>query len=277
MAKEKNKILFYIQGIIILLILLGAGYYYFHFVVNVNLRVVVPDKVYRSAQPSESQLRKIVDRYGIKTVINLRAKKQKDIEKEKLVTEQLGIKFMGINLSGNRLVSCPELLELIEALETAQTPVLLHCHSGIDRAGFASALAAMKIGHEDFDSAKKQAYVSPGPRKRKDFSKDRADYIHDYAHISDTLKLFEDYCIENNVDINNWDQFVQWAIELKPIESMEINYYEPEYSYFPFLSEDKHFFPIWKLLKGAYIQFIIQIIIVVILIYYTKYCLQSMT
>jgi protein tyrosine phosphatase (PTP) superfamily phosphohydrolase (DUF442 family) len=273
--KRNKKFIKYIQGVIVLLIFCGTIYYYFHFIVNANLKEVVPGKVYRSAQPSETQLRKLVKKHGIKTVINMRAKKQKDIENEKLITDQLGIKFMGINLSGNRIASCSELLDLIEALETAQTPVLLHCKSGIDRAGFTSVLAAVAIGKEEFDNAKKQAYVPPGPRKRKDFSKVRADYIHDYAHISDTLKLYEDYCRQNGINKNDWEQFVQWAIELKPIEELDIDYYEPAFSYFPFLNKDKQFIPIFKLIKDAWLQFFIQVIIVVLLIIYTKLCLKS--
>ena len=167
-------------------------------------------------------------------------------------------------------------MELIDALNAAQTPILLHCQSGVDRAGFASVLAAVAIGHENYDTAKLQAYVPPGPRKRKDFSKVRADYLHDYAHISDTLKLYEDYCRHNKIDKNDWNQFVQWAKELPPIENIDIDYYEPAYSYFPFLSKGKHFVPIMKLLKESYLQFSIQILVVVLFVFYTKFCLKSM-
>jgi protein tyrosine phosphatase (PTP) superfamily phosphohydrolase (DUF442 family) len=276
-SMEKRKIKFSrrIQSIfVIILILSGAGYYYFHFIVNSNFREVVAGKVYRSAQPSGTNLREWVNKYGIKTVVDLRADKVKNIEKEKLAAEKLGMKFIGINLSGNRLVSCPELLKLVEALETVQTPVLLHCKSGIDRAGFASALAAVAIGHMDFDAAKWQAYVPPGPWKRKDFSKVRADYVYDYAHISDSLKLYEDNCSQENLDKNDWQQFMLWALELPPEEDLDIDY-NSAYCYFPFLSSNKHFFQVYKLLKGAYIQFSVEILIVVLLIYYTKFCLRA--
>ncbi len=275
MKKTNNKHSILIQRLIVLFIILcGAGYYYFHFIVNANLRAVVPGKIYRSAQPSETQLRKWVKKYGIKTVINLRAKKPKDFEKEKIIADQLGMKLMCIDLSGKRLITCPELLELVEALETAQTPVLLHCKSGIDRAGFASALAAFAIGHVDFDIAKWQAYVPPGPWKRKDFSNTRGDYIHDYAHISDALKLYEDYCKRENLDRNDWQQFIKWAIELPPMEEANIEY-KPVYSYFPFMGNNKHFFPIYTLLKNTCVQFSAEIVIIVLLIYYTKFCLKA--
>ena len=277
MKKTFNKRSILIQRLIVLFIILcGAGYYYFNFIVNANLREVVPGKVYRSAQPSENQLKKIIKEYGIKTVINLRAKKTKDYEKEKLVTDQFGIKFVRMDLSRSKLVPTSELQRLVEVLETAQTPVLLHCKSGVDRSGFVSALAAMAIGHEDFNVAKWQAYAPPGPQKRKDFSKIRADYLYNYVHISDTLKLYEDFCRQNNRNENDWNQFVQWVNELPPTESHGITYYKPVYSYFPFMGENKHFIPIWKLLKESYLQFSIEILIVILLIYYTKFCLKSM-
>ncbi|MBN1974456.1 MAG: tyrosine-protein phosphatase [Sedimentisphaerales bacterium] len=263
------------SAVVIFLVLLGAGYYYYRFDANANLQVVVPGKVYRSAQPSPFQLKKWANKYGIRTIVNLRSKKVKEIDREKMVTEQLRIELIPIYLSGNRLVSSAELLELMKALETAERPILIHCKSGIDRAGFVSALAAFAIGDINFDTAKNQAYVPPGPWKRKDFSKVRADYIHDYAHISDTLKLYENYCRQKNMDENDWENFMQWAIEISPKEDLDIEYYKPVYSYFPFLSRNKHFIPIRTLLKESYLHFSIQILIVVLLIYYTKFCLKS--
>ncbi len=263
--KKKQKFSIFFRKIILLLLIIGGtGYCYYFFIANANFKNVIPGKVYRSAQPSDTQIRKFIKKYEIKTVINLRAKKIKDFEKEKLATEQSGAQFIGLNLSGNRLISPSELLKLIEVLETSQTPVLIHCKSGVDRGGFVSAIAAMVIGHEDFIDAKKQAYVPPGPRKRKDFSK-RRGYVYNYAHISDTLKLYEDYCEQNNLDTNGWEQFAKWAGELPPAEELDLEYYEPAYSYFPFLSENKKFMPIGKLIREVYPQFSIQILIVVLI------------
>ena len=113
-----------------------------------------------------------------------------------------------------------------------------------------------------------QAYVPPGPWKRKDFSKTRGDYIHNYAHISDTLKLYEDYCSLNNLNKNDWKQFVQWAAELPSAEKMQIEY-KPVYAYFPYHAGDKKFIPIFKLLRESYQQFCIEILIVILLVYNT--------
>jgi protein tyrosine phosphatase (PTP) superfamily phosphohydrolase (DUF442 family) len=264
-----------VQSIVSIILLLSAsGYYYFRFIVNANLLEVVPGKVYRSGQPSEADLGKWVDKYGVKTVINLRAKELKVIRKEKLAAEHLGIKLVPVYLSGSRLVSSKELSNLIETLETSKTPILIHCESGVDRAGFASALAALAIGHQKFDIAKQQAYVPPGPWKRRDFSKTRGDYINDYAHISDTLRLYEDYCKQENPDRNDWQQFKKWVAEMPDAEDVNL-IYKPVFSYFPFATESKHFFPVHQLLKDAYIQFSFEILAIVLLIYYTKMCLKA--
>jgi protein tyrosine phosphatase (PTP) superfamily phosphohydrolase (DUF442 family) len=272
---KKSKLTKYIQIIIVIFIILsGSGYYLFRYKVNANLQVVVPGKVYRSAQPFDVLLEKWIKKYDFKTVINLRAKKLKDFEHEKKFSESSGIKFIPIDLSAYRLISSEELKNIIEILNTAETPILLHCKSGIDRSGFVSMLTAMAIGHLNYDIAKSQAYVPPGPWKRKDFSKTRADYIHNYAHISDILKLYEDYCLKKNVNKNDWQTFVEWAVELPPIKDLNMDY-KTVYSYFPFINKGTHFFPIYKLLKDTYLQFSLQILVVVLLILHTKNCLKS--
>ena len=178
-----------------------------------------------------------------------------------------GAVFVGFDLSGSRLITPLELSELIDVLENAKPPVLIHCKSGVDRGGFTSALAAMAIGGQDYDEAKRQAYVPPGPRKRKDFSGKRG-YIYNYAHISDTLRLYEEYCRQNNLDTAGWEQFVDWAKVQPPTEDLNLNYYEPAYSYFPFLSDNKQFMPIGTLFSKAPIQFSIMVLIIILFTLY---------
>jgi protein tyrosine phosphatase (PTP) superfamily phosphohydrolase (DUF442 family) len=250
-----------LKVVLSLMILAGIGYFLFLFVINVNFREVVPNKVYRSGQPSPNRLRKWVTKYGIKTVINLRGSSEKEIEQEQLTADELGVKFVSIYLSGKRLATTSELADLIDALENAETPVLLHCRSGIDRSGMAGALAAMVIGNVDYDEAKWQAYVAPGPWKRKDYSSRRPNYIHNYAHISDFFKLYESYCRRERLDSNNWQQLKRWALETGPLGADNVEY-KLTYSYFPLLSKGKRFFPVWKFIRDTYVQFILELLII---------------
>ncbi len=205
--------------LIIFLIATACGYYIVFFKVMGNFREVVPQKVYRSGQPAPAQLRNWVKRYKIKTILNLRGHKQKDIEIEEAVASELGLKMISMDVSSYRLPAKYILLRLIQAVETMELPVLIHCRSGIDRAGMVSVLAAMARGNLDYDEAKWQAYIAPGPWKRKKF-KNRG-YFKDYSHISDVFKLYDDYCENNGLDTNDWQQFKQWVVNAESLPEIE--------------------------------------------------------
>ena len=199
----KNTIIMCIQ------IAIPLAIYLFFFQARSNFRQVVPQKVYRSAQPTQSQLKDWVDRYKIKTVINLRGNEDKIVAEERAFLDGLGVTMTNLRLSSSRLPARFILLDLIDMIEKAEPPVLIHCRSGIDRAGTASALAAMAIGNADYENARWHAYVPPGPWKRKKYK--RRLYFHYYLHISDIFKFYENYCRTNNLDVDNWQQFKNWV------------------------------------------------------------------
>ena len=77
-----------------------------------------------------------------------------------------------------------------------------------------------------------------------------------------------------NYDKNDWQQFMQWVNELPPIEDLDIKY-NTTLSYFPFINRDKRFFPVYKLLRDAYLQFSLQILIIIVLIFIIKSCIGT--
>ncbi len=173
-----------------------------------NFREVVPQKVYRSGQCSASKLRNMIERHHIRTVINLRGYHGGEVrEAEQKLVDELGVKYVELNLKANAPLP-PELLaELIDSIEAAQTPLLVHCRHGIDRAGTASALAAMALGNMDFDKARWQAYVPVGPWKRQRKG--------NYAHVSDVLAHYEQFCLRNGQPTGGWSQFKDWVEKLE--------------------------------------------------------------
>jgi len=117
--------------------------------VGPNWHVIVPQELYRSAQLSESELQTAVDRFGIKTIINLRSKCPWEswYRDEACVSEQRNVKLINLNFSAYLPPPPQELQKLWKALETAPRPILIHCRRGADRTGLASSLAMLH--HDD--------------------------------------------------------------------------------------------------------------------------------
>jgi protein tyrosine phosphatase (PTP) superfamily phosphohydrolase (DUF442 family) len=210
------KQLFITLAVYFALVAVLAGYYLVFFGTRGNLHEVVSRKVYRSAQPSPEGLKLWIQQYNIRTVINLRGDAGKVVEDELKPAGRLGITTISIPFSSYRLPSTDSLAKLIQAIEMAELPLLIHCHAGVDRAGTASALAAMAIGKVDYDTAKWQAYVPPGPWKRKRLR--YSNSADQYIHISDMFKLYEDYCRRNSLKTSRWRQFRQWAIDHRSLD-----------------------------------------------------------
>jgi len=218
-GKPTKSVKLRLYSIVLLLLISVSGSLLAYSSINGNFEEVVPQKVYRSGQPTDEQLRQWAEQYGIRTIINLRGDDDKEVEDEEETAKELGIEMISLHLSSRRLTAKYLLIELIEAIETSKTPMLLHCHSGIDRAGTASAIAAMAIGDIDYETAKWQAYVAPGPWKRKKF--DNRKYPEYYGHISDVLRLYERYCSDNNLRTGNWQQFKQWILDTDELPETE--------------------------------------------------------
>ncbi|MHC4804937.1 MAG: tyrosine-protein phosphatase, partial [Planctomycetota bacterium] len=144
------KQLFVALVVYIALVAVLAGYYLVFVEARGNLQEVVSQKVYRSAQPSPEVLKRWVQQYNIRTIINLRGDAGKVVEDERKLADQLGIVTISISFSAYRLPSTDSLAKLIRAIETAELPLLIHCFAGVDRTGTASTLAAMAIGKVDY-------------------------------------------------------------------------------------------------------------------------------
>lgn len=100
----------------------------------------VGTRAWRSAQPLPHQLRAFA-RQGGKSVVSLRGGQTfGSLPLEIETCREAGLVFENFVLRSRSLPSRKDLLKLATLFETLAYPVLFHCKSGADRAGFVSAL-----------------------------------------------------------------------------------------------------------------------------------------
>jgi protein tyrosine phosphatase (PTP) superfamily phosphohydrolase (DUF442 family) len=126
-----------------------------------NIHEVVPGSVYRSAQLSPDELRELLEKQGIRTVVNLRGycSPFEWYLDECRTTHAMNVCQEDITLSAIRLPPPMELRRLIEVLDRAEHPVLLHCRQGADRTGLASAIAMLLQPGSDLGVARGQCSI----------------------------------------------------------------------------------------------------------------------
>lgn len=124
-------------------------------VIWANLDQISPG-IWRSNQPSPRRVEKYKS-MGIRTIINLRGtNKRSNFMFEKQACEHHGIKMVNIALKASGLVPADRLLKLLDCFDTVEKPLLMHCKSGADRAGLASALYLLHVDKTPVSIAKKQ-------------------------------------------------------------------------------------------------------------------------
>lgn len=107
-----------------------------------NVRTVIPGRFYRSAQLSGDQLHDLISREKIRTVVNLRGGKDHYdwLQDERSACAANGADYRQITLSASTLPRPRVLRQLLEILDEAEYPVLIHCRHGADRTGLAATL-----------------------------------------------------------------------------------------------------------------------------------------
>lgn len=119
----------------------------------------ISEGVYRSNQPTHSRFLRYKD-LGIKSVINLRGW---DRYAHYLFEEEscriLGLKLYNTRLWARQAADRKNILETIELMRKAQRPLMFHCKSGADRAGFCAAIYQMVFDNVPVQDAKKQLSI----------------------------------------------------------------------------------------------------------------------
>lgn len=148
----------------VMLAALALGAYLFAIQLTGNFVTVVDGTVYRSNQVTPERLRLYQADYGIKTILNLRgASPDMDwYRKEDAAAKELGIKLIDFGLSARRELDDSQIRELVQIMKDAPKPLLIHCRSGADRTGLASALYLAGVNGVDTEVAAQQLSIRYG-------------------------------------------------------------------------------------------------------------------
>jgi protein tyrosine phosphatase (PTP) superfamily phosphohydrolase (DUF442 family) len=118
-----------------------------------NWGIVVPGRLYRCNHPTPGRLQRVARRHGLRSVINLRGATGNGsdaLSRERAA--RLGLRFIDVPFSSSAAPSRGQVLALAGALRSAEPPVLLHCKSGADRAGFAASVFLVMEGRKVDDA-----------------------------------------------------------------------------------------------------------------------------
>lgn len=148
------------KGWIVFVALIGVaiGGHFVHLQLSRNFHEVVAGEVYRSAQLSGKQIGEFGERYGIKTILNLRGANpgRNWYEQEMAAAEKAGIRHIDFAMASTEELSLPRARELIQIMRQAPKPLLIHCEAGVNRTGLAAALYLAAISDKKPQDAELQ-------------------------------------------------------------------------------------------------------------------------
>ena len=121
---------------------------------------VEPGVVYGSSQLPVEDLRDVIGRFGIRTVVNLRGHGGNDTwyDDETVLCSELGVEHVTISFPLDDWPPRYRLIELLEVLDGANRAILMHCRRGVDRTGWASAVADLAAGRPIGDAQRRLSW-----------------------------------------------------------------------------------------------------------------------
>ena len=143
-------------GLVVLGVALVASYYLRKPLFQGNFGEVEPGRVFRSAQPYEPGLGGLLRSRGIASVLNLRggsADHDPWYADEVRTTRANGVVFYDFPMSATRRPTRTELTKLLDLFGRCRYPLLIHCKSGADRTGLATALYVLAVKGKSPDRA----------------------------------------------------------------------------------------------------------------------------
>jgi len=106
-----------------------------------RLAVVDEGVLYRSGQPSTSQIANLVEDFGIRTIIIVREGSSRRVPNEKEAAEQLGLHVAHIPIKSRQPIPDEQVAEFFRYVDDPEhQPALVHCSAGRHRTGYLCAM-----------------------------------------------------------------------------------------------------------------------------------------
>jgi protein tyrosine/serine phosphatase len=124
----------------------------------------VDNNIYRSGQLNKYNLPYYIDKYNIKTILNLRgeAKDAPWYINEKRYIEKKGGSLINYDMWSDHYYNFKQTSKLVQLIKNAKKPLLIHCMNGADRTSLAVALYQFAIAKKTPKEAKEQFSIKYG-------------------------------------------------------------------------------------------------------------------
>jgi protein tyrosine phosphatase (PTP) superfamily phosphohydrolase (DUF442 family) len=159
------RVVAWLVAIPLVYVLFLAAPYFKSALLDHNFHAVVPGRFYRSAEMSGEALGRLIDEHGIKGVLDLRLSGDDpgpDGETEADVAARHGAEYRNVSMTSSRTSQRTRILRMLDAFDELPTPILVHCTSGSERSGVASAIWLMEKEHRPPSEARGQLALRYG-------------------------------------------------------------------------------------------------------------------
>ncbi|MBI2213366.1 MAG: hypothetical protein HYU52_06940 [Acidobacteria bacterium] len=156
--RRRAALLFAALGALIL-----AGAFVYWRVHSFNLRDVIPGEVYRVAQPGIDDIERAVTSMGLRSIVNLRGPNMRSAwyRDEVEVSRRLDVELVSLRFETFDWPPRLETLQFVDAIDRVPRPLLIHCHSGLDRSGWAAGVVRLLRG-DSVDAARGELSLLEG-------------------------------------------------------------------------------------------------------------------
>lgn len=155
-----------------------------------NFHTVIAGELYRSAQPTPTQLEAYIRAKGIATIVNLRGENDhaRWYADEIATAEKLGVKHIDFKMSATKILPPDKADQLVAILKAAPKPILIHCEAGADRSGLVSVIYSERVAGINEDVAERQLSILFGhigiPYLSAAFAMDESwEDLEQYFHV----------------------------------------------------------------------------------------------